>query len=73
MAEVTVAQLAGEIGTPVDKLVEQLADAGIKKSVTDSVSEQEKENLLSFLKKQHVDYASASPSRRMMYRKKKST
>jgi translation initiation factor IF-2 len=31
MAEVTVKELAGEIGTPVDKLVSQLAEAGIKK------------------------------------------
>lgn len=73
MAEVTVKQLAGEIGTPVEKLVEQLAEAGIKKSVSDSVTEQEKQNLLGFLKKQHGDDSSSSPSRMTLNRKKKST
>ena len=73
MAEVTVAQLADEIGTPVDKLVKQLAQAGIKKLVSDSVTQQEKETLLSFLKKQHGDNSSASPNRMTLNRKKKST
>jgi len=73
MAEVTVKQLAGEIGTPVEKLVEQLAEAGISKNLVDSVTEQEKQNLLAFLKKQHGDDSSASPSRMTLNRKKKST
>ena len=73
MTEVTVAQLASEIGTPVDKLVEQLKDAGLTKTVNDSVNEQEKENLLAFLKKQHGGESSASPSRMTLNRKKKST
>ena len=55
MAEVTVAELANEIGTPVDRLVSQLADSGVNKSATDSVSQEEKEALLDHLKKQHGD------------------
>ena len=73
MAEVKVAQLANEIGTPADRLVSQLADAGITKSVDDSVTEQEKEILLEHLKKQHGDDTSAQPSKMTLNRKKKST
>ncbi|WP_448248061.1 translation initiation factor IF-2 [Thalassotalea agariperforans] len=73
MAEVKVEQLANEIGTPVDRLVSQLADAGIVKSAADSVTEQEKEILLEHLKKQHGDDSSAQPSKMTLNRKKKST
>lgn len=73
MANVTVEQLAKEIGTPVDRLVSQLADAGVNKSATDSVSQEEKENLLDHLKKQHGDDSTASPSKMTLSRKKKST
>ena len=73
MANVTVEELAKEIGTPVDRLVSQLADSGVKKSVTDSVSQEEKETLLEHLKKQHGDDSTASPSKMTLSRKKKST
>jgi len=73
MADVTVEELAKEIGTPVDKLVSQLADTGIEKSATDSVTEQEKEALLDHLRKQHGDDSAASPSKMTLSRKKKST
>ncbi|MGJ8691275.1 MAG: translation initiation factor IF-2 [Thalassotalea sp.] len=73
MAEVTVEQLAKEIGTPVERLVNQLSDAGYKKTADDSVTEQEKESLLEHLKKQHGDDTSAQPSKMTLNRKKKST
>jgi translation initiation factor IF-2 len=73
MAEVKVEQLANEIGTPADRLVSQLADAGITKTVTDSVTEQEKEALLEHLKKQHGDDSAAQPNKMTLNRKKKST
>ncbi|GLX83558.1 translation initiation factor IF-2 [Thalassotalea eurytherma] len=73
MAEVTVEQLAKEIGTPADRLVTQLADAGISKSITDSVTEHEKETLLEHLKKQHGDDSAAQPSKMTLSRKKKTT
>ena len=73
MADVTVEQLAKEIGTPVERLVSQLADAGVTKSVADSVTEQEKETLLEHLKKQHGDDSAAKPSKMTLSRKKKST
>ncbi|TWX73839.1 translation initiation factor IF-2 [Colwellia sp. C1TZA3] len=73
MANVTVEQLAKEIGTPVDRLVSQLADSGVNKSATDSVSQEEKESLLDHLKKQHGDDSTANPSKLTLSRKKKST
>lgn len=49
MTDVTVKSLAAEIQTPVERLVQQFADAGIRKSATDSVTQQEKETLLTYL------------------------
>ncbi|WP_158782088.1 translation initiation factor IF-2 [Pantoea sp. BAV 3049] len=49
MTDVTVKSLAAEIQTPVERLVQQFADAGIRKSETDSVTQQEKETLLTHL------------------------
>lgn len=73
MADVTVEELAKEIGAPVERLVSQLADTGVKKSATDSVSQEEKETLLEHLKKQHGDDSSSQPSKMTLSRKKKST
>jgi len=73
MADVTVQELAKEIGTPVERLVSQLADSGVQKSVNDSVSQEEKERLLEHLKKQHGDDTSAKPSKMTLNRKTKST
>ncbi|CAM3602447.1 translation initiation factor IF-2 [Rouxiella silvae] len=49
MTDVTVKSLAAEIQTPVDRLVQQFADAGIDKSEADSVTQHEKETLLAHL------------------------
>lgn len=73
MADVTVQELAKEIGTPVERLVSQLADSGVQKSVTDSVSQDEKETLLEHLKKQHGDDSASQPSKMTLNRKTKST
>ena len=73
MADVTVQELAKEIGTPVERLVSQLADSGVQKSATDSVSQEEKEALLDHLKKQHGDDSAAQPSKMTLNRKTKST
>jgi len=51
MAEVTVKQLAQVVGTPVEKLLEQLKDAGVEKSgEADMISDAEKLTLLSHLR-----------------------
>ncbi len=53
MAEVNVEKLAGDIGTTVDKLLQQLEQAGISKKAGDMVTESEKSTLLDHLSKQH--------------------
>ncbi len=59
MTDVTVKSLAAEIQTPVDRLVQQFADAGILKSENDAVTQQEKETLLSHLNREHGQVGSA--------------
>ena len=73
MADITVAELAKEIGTPVERLVSQLAHSGVNKSETDVISQDEKESLLSYLKKQHGDDSAAKPNKLTLNRKTKST
>ncbi|GAK83629.1 translation initiation factor 2 [Vibrio ponticus] len=51
MTQLTVKTLSEEIGTPVDRLIEQLADAGIKKSSSDAISEARSNSFSAILKK----------------------
>jgi translation initiation factor IF-2 len=54
MSEVTVSQLAKVIGIPADRLMEQLANAGIRaKHPDDKISDDEKARLLSHLRQSH--------------------
>ncbi len=54
MAEVTVKQLAGVVGTSVDRLLEQIKDAGLTIDEPDSlISDTDKMTLLGFLRGQH--------------------
>ncbi|SFC15705.1 translation initiation factor IF-2 [Pragia fontium] len=69
MSEVTIKSLAEEIQTPVDRLLQQFADAGIKKSASDSVTQQEKETLLAHLNHEH----GGAPSKLTLQRKTRST
>ncbi|MGO1191225.1 translation initiation factor IF-2 [Vibrio casei] len=74
MTELTVKALSDEIGTPVERLVEQLADAGMKKTSTDNVTDAEKQQLLTHLKKEHGSTSGDSePTRLTLQRKTKST
>ena len=74
MAEVSVKQLATDIDTPVDRLLQQFADAGIVKSKADDmISESEKQTLLAHLKKQHGGDEITAPARMTLQRKTKST
>ncbi|ASA56318.1 translation initiation factor IF-2 [Vibrio gazogenes] len=74
MTELTVKALSEEIGTPVDRLLEQLADAGMTKTGADSVSEDEKQKLLTFLRKEHGGSSSKDePTRLTLQRKTRST
>ncbi len=73
MADVSIDKLASDIGTTVDKLVQQFKDAGISKTASDSVTEDEKTKLLDHLNKAHGGEGSNAPSRMTLQRKSKST
>ncbi|MHA7880437.1 MAG: translation initiation factor IF-2 [Saccharospirillum sp.] len=69
MAEVTVKQLAESVGTPVDRLLKQMSDAGLPhKSESDAVSDDQKQTLLSFLKTSHGE-STGAPSKITLKRK----
>jgi translation initiation factor IF-2 len=54
MAEVTVKQLAGVVGTPVERLLEQIKDAGLDLDTPESlISDADKMTLLGYLRGQH--------------------
>ncbi|QGU32292.1 translation initiation factor IF-2 [Thermochromatium tepidum] len=54
MSEVTVKQLASTVGIPVERLLAQLKDAGIRAGNADStLTEQEKVQLLAYLRRSH--------------------
>ena len=72
MAEVTIEKLASDVGTTVERLVQQFADAGISKTAGQMVSEDEKKSLLEHLSAQHGGKA-AEPSRLTLKRKEKTT
>jgi translation initiation factor IF-2 len=69
MTDVTVKSLAAEIQTPVDRLVQQFADAGINKSEADSVTQHEKETLLAHLNREN----GGAPNKLTLQRKTRST
>ncbi|WP_139684569.1 translation initiation factor IF-2 [Vibrio tasmaniensis] len=74
MTQLTVKALSEEIGTPVDRLIEQLADAGMKKAGSDQVTDSEKQTLLTHLKKEHGDTSGETePTRLTLQRKTRST
>lgn len=69
MAEVTVKQLAEDVGASVDKIIQQLAEAGIQgRSASDVISDDEKQTLLRHLKKSHGE-SFAEPSKITLKRK----
>lgn len=57
MTKVTIKSLAAEINTSVDRLIQQLAEAGIQKTENDAVSPQEKEELLTYLNRERGNSA----------------
>jgi len=61
MGKMNVAQFAGELGLPVELLLEQLKSAGVdKKADTDVISEQDKAKLLEHLRTSHGVTASTN-------------
>ena len=73
MAEETVGQLAKTVGTPVDRLLQQMQEAGLPhKSEADSVDEDQKAALLTHLKRSHGEDDSA-PKKITLKRRSMST
>ncbi|MCC2615228.1 translation initiation factor IF-2 [Aestuariibacter halophilus] len=73
MAEVSIEKLAEDIGTDLDRLVQQFNDAGLKKKAGDVVSEDEKRQLLDHLNKAHGGQGNEAPKRMTLQRKTTST
>ncbi|WP_386081839.1 translation initiation factor IF-2 [Vreelandella sp. F11] len=75
MSDMTVKDFAGKVGRDVPRLLEQMKEAGLKHaSESDAVSEEDKQKLLSFLKKSHggSDTADAGKNRITLTRKTRS-
>jgi len=70
MADVSITKLAEDIGTTVDRLVQQFSDAGIAKANDSTVNEGEKQTLLVHLSEQHGS-DTAEPNRLTLQRKTK--
>ncbi len=71
MAEVTVEQLAKVVGAPVERLLQQMQDAGLKQTkASQAVSDSEKKQLLAHLKSVHGDHTgTAEPTKITLKRK----
>lgn len=73
MAEVTVSELAEVVGTPAERLLQQMQEAGLEHRVQEElVSDEDKQTLLSFLKSSHGESANA-PKKITLKRKTVST
>jgi translation initiation factor IF-2 len=61
MADVTVKQLADTVGTPTDRLLTQMHDAGLPhKAEEELVNDEQKQKLLAFLRTSHGDTPEAA-------------
>jgi len=73
MAEVTISELAKSIGTPAERLLKQMQEAGLPhKSLEAKVSDDEKQRLLSYLKASHGE-AAQEPKKITLQRKTTTT
>ena len=70
MPEVTINQFASDVGVPLERLQEQLLEAGLSgKQADDVITDTEKSELLSFLRKRHGKDENAEPRKITMRRK----
>ena len=70
MPEVTVRQFADVVGISVERLLEQLKEAGLEdKSAEDAITDEEKSNLLVHLRRKHGKDDSAEPKKITLKRK----
>lgn len=74
MAEVTVKELAQVVGTPLERLLQQMQEAGLPQTSADQhVSDEEKQALLAYLKNSHGGESSGEPRKITLKRKTVST
>jgi len=74
MAEVTVSQLADVVGAPVERLLKQMQEAGLRHSKAEQlVSDEDKQTLLTYLKGSHGEAADGEPKKITLKRKTIST
>ncbi len=70
MPDITVSEFAADVGVPVDRLREQLVEAGLsEKNEQDTITDDEKTQLLAFLRKKHGKDADAEPRKITLRRK----
>ena len=70
MPEVTINQFASDVGVPLERLQEQLLEAGLAgKQADDMITDTEKSELLAFLRKRHGKDENAEPRKITMRRK----
>ena len=73
MAEVTVRQFAEVVGISIDRLLDQLKEAGVDINDADAtISESEKVELLGFLRRKHGANERTEPKKITLSRKKTS-
>jgi translation initiation factor IF-2 len=73
MAEVTVQQFADQVGTPVDRLLQQFAEAGVAVDGADTVlSSEQKTALLTHLRQSHGENTQVEPRRVTLKRRSQS-
>lgn len=71
MSKVTVTQLADVVGTPVERLLEQMKEAGIEVSGVDqAISDDEKMKLLDFLRRSHGKTGAEEGGRKITLKRK---
>lgn len=74
MAEVTIKKFAETLNLSVDKLIEQLGESGVKgKTAGDSITEDEKLTLLTYLKSLHGESGKETPKKMTLRRKQTQT
>jgi len=74
MAEVTVRQFAEVVGISIDRLLDQLKEAGVSVSDADAtISDEEKMELLGFLRNKHASDEKAATEPKKITLKRKST
>ncbi len=74
MSEITISHFASQIGVSIDKLIEQLGQAGISgKTADDLLEDSEKLRLLQFLKGEKATQSRETPGRNRITLKRKTT